>query len=220
MKITATRSGPSISEQMAKVEDALAKSITDVMSDETVGLKEDFRKQIRDAGMGNRLANTWRSDVYPRVFGKSSLSPSGYVQSFAPAIVDAFSKGAHIRPVNGAKWLWIPTKDGRRLFRASGKKKISSVDLQILYRDEIDIVFEGNKGFVFLNVVDGITRGGLRPATKIRVKGRKGMAARAAKRVLLFTLVRGVKMPKLLDIDGPAQKRTANVARRIASEWG
>ncbi|OEJ63865.1 hypothetical protein BEN30_17070 [Magnetovibrio blakemorei] len=37
----------------------------------TNGLKLDLRQQIQGAGLGRRLANTWRSEVYPK--GKKSI---------------------------------------------------------------------------------------------------------------------------------------------------
>jgi len=226
MKLTSQRSSTSLADQLHATEGEIAADITQIMREETNGLKDDYRKQVRDAGMGNRLANTWRSEAYPK--GGRSLNPAGYVWSNAPAIIDAFAKGAYIRPVNGGKWLWIPTRNvpARRsggTYASSVKRsngtRMSPEEVELHFNAELEIVIEGNKGEAFIDVVSGLS-GGYRRATAGRTQGRRGMAPRKAKPVLMFTLTRGVRMPRLYDLDGPAQQRAANVARRIRAKWG
>lgn len=226
MKPTARRTSAPLSDQLYAVEGEIAADITAIMAEETTGLKEDYREQVRDAGMGNRLANTWRSETYPK--GGRSLNPAGYVWSNAPAIIDAFARGAYIRPVNGAKWLWIPTRNvpARRRggsyassVKRSNGSRMSPEEVELHFNAELQVVIEGSKGSAFIDVVSGLS-GGYRRATAGRMQGRRGMAARQAKPVLMFNLVRGVRMPRLFDLDGPAQRRAANVARRIQAKWG
>lgn len=227
MKIRAKQASPSLAGQMAKVEDELAAFITDVMKDETIGLKDDYRQQVRGAGMSHRLANSWRSETYP--LGGKSLNPAGYIWSAAPAIIDSFVKGSFIRPVNGAKWLWIPTRNvparlragnySSRLSKRASGSRMSPEEVELHFNAELQVVIEGGRGFAFIDVVSGLS-GGYRRATPGRTQGRRGMAPRKQKAVLMFNLVRGVRMPRLFDLDGPAQKRAANVARRIQARWG
>ncbi|WP_088183584.1 DUF6441 family protein [Sphingobium sp. Z007] len=226
MRLTAHRIGTPLADQLYVTEGEIAADITKIMGEETAGLKDDYRRQVRDAGMGNRLANTWRSETYPK--GGRSLNPAGYIWSNAPAIIDAFSRGAYIRPVGGAKWLWIPTRNvpARRRggsYSSSPKRsngtRMSPEEVELHFNAELDIVIEGSKGFAFIDVVSGLS-GGYRRATPGRTQGRRGAAPRKAKPVLMFNLVRGVRMPKLFDLDGPAQKRANNVARRIQAKWG
>lgn len=226
MKINARYRSGSLIEAMAAIEGKVAADVTQIMRGETRELTMDYRQQVRDAGMGNRLANSWRSEVYPK--GGRSLNPAGYVWSAAPAIIDAFARGAHIRPVNGAKWLWIPTRNvpARRrggnyassVTRSNGTR-MSPEEVELHFNAELQVVIEGGKGSAFIDVVSGLS-GGFRPATAGRVTGRRGLAARKSKPMLMFNLVRGVRMPKLLEIQGPARERAANVARRIQSKWG
>ena len=48
----------------------------------TEGLKTELRGQITGAGLGTRLANTWRGELYPK--GQPSIGAAGYVWSKAP----------------------------------------------------------------------------------------------------------------------------------------
>lgn len=226
MRPTARRASSPLADQLYATEGEIAADITAIMVEETTGLKDDYRRQVREAGMGNRLANTWRSESYPK--GGRSLNPAGYVWSNAPAIIDAFSRGAYIRPVNGAKWLWIPTRNvpARRRggsyassVKRSNGTRMSPEEVELHFNAELQIVIDGNKGEAFIDVVSGLS-GGYRRATAGRTQGRRGMAPRKSRPVLMFTLTRGVRMPRLFDLDGPAQQRAANVARRIAAKWG
>ncbi|WP_313337282.1 DUF6441 family protein [Sphingobium yanoikuyae] len=226
MRLTARQVSLSLAQQLHATEGEIAADITAIMTDETTGLRDDYRQQVRDAGMGNRLANTWRAEAYPK--GGRSLNPAGYVWSNAPAIIDAFSRGAYIRPVNGGKWLWIPTRNVPARRRAgyysssikrSNGTRMSPEEVELHFNAELQIVIDGNKGEAFIDVVSGLS-GGYRRATAGRTQGRRGMAPRKAKPVLMFTLTKSVRMPRLFDLDGPAERRAANVARRIQAKWG
>ncbi len=72
----------------------------------TDGLKTELRGQITRAGLGTRLANTWRGEVYPR--GQPSIGAAGYVWSKAPGIIRLYAEGAVIRSKEGL-FLAIPT---------------------------------------------------------------------------------------------------------------
>lgn len=226
MRITAEYRPGSLTKLLDVIEGEIADDVTQIMREETRDLTMDYRQQVRDAGMGNRLANTWRAEVYPK--GGRSLNPAGYIWSNAPAIIDAFARGAHIRPVNGAKWLWIPTRNvpARRRggtyvssVKRSNGTRMSPEEVELHFNAELQVVIEGSKGSAFIDVVSGLS-GGYRRATAGRTQGRRGMAPRKQKAVLMFNLVRGVRMPRLFDLDGPAEKRAANVARRIQARWG
>jgi hypothetical protein len=227
VKISAQTVSPLLSKQMDAALSDVAESITGIMRDEVGLLKEDYRRQVLQAGMGPRMAKTWRGETYPKA--GHSLNPAGYIWSAAPEIVDSFVRGASIRPVNGAKWLWIPTKNVPRRRRAGnyvsslGKRSrgtaMTPEEVELHFNAELSVVIEGGKGFAFIDVVSGI-RTGYRPATAGRLKGRRGMAARKAKPVLMFNLRRGVKMPRLFELQAPADKAAARVARRIQARWG
>src|SRR5512134_1485539 len=73
----------------------------------TLGLKTELRAQVTGAGLGQRLANTWRSRIYPEG-GEQSLSTAGFVWSKAPNLIRLYDEGAIIRSKQGL-YLAIPT---------------------------------------------------------------------------------------------------------------
>jgi hypothetical protein len=82
-------------------------SVTDAMNEVTSGLKADLREQVTGAGLGQRLARTWRGKRFPE--NHPSMNAAAYVWSKAPDIIDGFDRGPTIRTVHGGKYLVIPT---------------------------------------------------------------------------------------------------------------
>tara|TARA_B100000378_G_scaffold229456_1_gene194090 strand:- start:1832 stop:2515 length:684 start_codon:yes stop_codon:yes gene_type:complete len=226
VKVLAGVVGGSLAGQMAAIEGDIARDITDIMNDEVDALKLELRQQVTSAGLGARMAKTWRSNVYPKA--GQSLNPAGYIWSAAPEIISSYIDGATIRPANGGKWLWIPTKAVPRRRRASnyasslGRRSrgtaMTPEEVELHFNAEFDIAFEGGKGFAFIDVVSGLSSG-YRQATAGRLRGRRGMAPRKAKPVLMFTLVKAVKKPRLLDLDGPTRRAANRIAARLNARW-
>jgi len=67
-----------------------------------IGLKTAWRAQITNAGLGRRLANSIRSQTYPK--SGDSLSAAALVWSQAPVILRAHDTGPLIRSKNGFGW--------------------------------------------------------------------------------------------------------------------
>jgi hypothetical protein len=67
-----------------------------------------LRDDVRRAGLGDRLANTWRAEVYPR--DGASLTPAVFVWSNAPEIIAGHSNDGMLRGRSG-NWLAIPTEN-------------------------------------------------------------------------------------------------------------
>src|ERR671910_347084 len=81
------------------------------------GLKTELRRQVTSAGLGQRLANSWRDKHYPN----QRLDAASLVYTKAPQIIRAFDDGAVIRSRRG-RFLAIPTEnaptkgtDGKRI---------------------------------------------------------------------------------------------------------
>jgi hypothetical protein len=70
MRLTAAIQG-SLSAYMAAEVRAGEKAVTAGVKQATDGLKLAMRRQVTSAGLGQRLANTWRGKVYPQ--GQVSL---------------------------------------------------------------------------------------------------------------------------------------------------
>jgi hypothetical protein len=116
---------------------AAERAVTAGIRAATDGLKTELRGQITGAGLGNRLANTWRGEVYPK--GQASLGAAGYVWSKAPRLVRLYAEGAIIRSKQGL-YLAIPTPaagrfgDGRQKITPAAWERIHGMRLRFVYR--------------------------------------------------------------------------------------
>jgi hypothetical protein len=86
--------GRIMAEEVKAAEQAVSKGVGEA----TEGLKSELRTQVTNAGLGPRLARTWRSETYPR--GQASISSAGLVWSKAPGIIRVYENGAIIRSRN------------------------------------------------------------------------------------------------------------------------
>jgi hypothetical protein len=73
------------------------------------GLRTELRRQLTSAGLGQRLANSWRDRHYPN----QHLDAATLVYTKAPQIIRAFDEGAVIRSKRG-RFLAIPTENAPR----------------------------------------------------------------------------------------------------------
>ncbi len=92
----------------ATVEDLAQAAMAAADSVETWG-KGQLRADTRGP-LGDKVANAWRSKVWPNRSGQASLSPSIGWWSNAPHIIQAFSEGLTIRAGEG-KYILIPTEN-------------------------------------------------------------------------------------------------------------
>ncbi|WP_380787237.1 DUF6441 family protein [Sphingomonas sp. R86521] len=194
---------PDFAALMSDVEGGIAKAATAAMRETSKPTVMSLREQVTSNGLGQRLANTWRDRVYPEK--RESITPSGYIWSNAPDVIDSFVRGATVRPVAGGKYLWIPTKNvprARGRSRATSTKRMTPDEVQAEFNQEF-VILRGRAGrlLAFLARDRGVTkRGALRKAGKGR------MAHGKQELTLMFTLVRTVRLPKLLDLKKPADQ--------------
>ena len=97
---------PDLVAMMAAEIKAGEKAVTKAVNEAGTSVKSAWRAQITGAGLGQRLANTIRSEQFPK--GRPSLNAAAVVWSKAPVIVGAHETGPLIRSRNGF-WLAIPT---------------------------------------------------------------------------------------------------------------
>ena len=173
------------------------RSVTTSVRESAEGLKSELRAQVTAAGLGVRLANTWRSRVYPQ--GRPSISAAGMVWSNAPTIVRAFDEGPVIRSKDGF-WLAIPLP-------AAGKgrrgKKLTPGEWERLRGQRLRFVYR--RGRPSLLVADNQrARGGKRGG--FALASGKAIAAGRVATVAIFLLVPQVHLRKRLNID-PAGNR-------------
>lgn len=207
-------------EVTAAVESDVSIAATEAMRGATYKAVRDLRRQVTDAGMSQRLANTWRDRVYPEK--RRSMTPTGYIWSNAPEIIDSFSRGATIVPIAGSRFLAIPTDrvpNARRRMGFDGKvvRGGRMTPAEVEHTFNADLFYKRGKNgnvLAFLNLVRAKNGRGVRRGTAGRAR-----QGRAPEPILMFVLVPAVKMPKLFDLDAAAQtwanNYTAEFARRL-----
>lgn len=176
------------------------------------GLKAELRAQTLAAGLGPRLARTWRSQAYPRA--GQSLSAAAMVFSKAPGVMRAFTEGAVIRSERGF-FLAIPTAAAPK--QGVGGKRISPANFPEHRFGRLRFVYR--RGAPSLLVVDD-----LRART-----GKRGGFARASQRaiargqtttVVMFILVPQVRIRKRIDFEAAARRWIDQLPGLIVQEWG
>ena len=105
MRLKAAVEG-SLVEYMEREYQNCARAVTKGVSLAANGLKIAMRTQVKSAGLGARLANTWRGDVYPKA--KNSVSAASVVYTKAQKIMEGFEYQTVVRGKDGL-WLAIPT---------------------------------------------------------------------------------------------------------------
>ena len=163
------------------------KAVTTAMREAGTGLKTSWRAQITGAGLGRRLANTIRSQTYPK--SGESMAAAALVWSKAPVIIGADDAGSLIRSKNGF-WLTIPTAAAGRGFRGG---KITPREWE--RRRGLRLRFVYRRRGPSLLVADAARMNTRGQAVASRSKTGRGQAT-----VPIFLLVPQVKLPKRLDL--------------------
>ena len=182
------------------------KAVSITMAQAGAGLKSAWRGQIAGAGLGQRLANTIRSQTYPK--GRNSLDAAALVWSNAPEIIGAHDTGPLIRSANGF-WLAIPlpaagkSRGGKRITPGIWEQK-TGLRLRFVYR---------NRGPSLL-VADAVRLNTRGQAAVSKSKTGKGQVT-----ALIFLLVRQVKLPKRLDLMRDAERAQAAIPGSIVRNW-
>ena len=205
--------------------DQIARATSEGMRRAVEGLKEDLRNETYAAGLGLRVANAWQGSTFPDK-GRISLDPAGYVWTNTPRIVDGFVRGATIRPVAGGRYLWIPTDNvpivsGSQRADPSrrGRGPATPYEVELLFNQDLILRrWRGGRMLAFVEVIKARTqrtgRRNLRRATPGRLaQGRK------VERILMFVLVRSVKLRSLIDPQAAGQRWAARVPALIAAAW-
>jgi hypothetical protein len=164
-----------------------------------------LRGDVRRAGLGDRLANTWRVNVFPKSASVHTHSPAVFVKDTAPEIVTAHGLGATIRSRDGL-WLAIPTENVPRVARsgnqaATGRRgtrfqsRATPQEVESLF--DQDLIFIRGRGGQMLAFIDKTLGGRLKRARKGRSVAT--VQARFDRLVLMFVMVRQVTLRKRLD---------------------
>lgn len=182
------------------------KAVSTAMTAAGAGLKSSWRAQITGAGLGQRLANSIRSQTYPK--GRNSLDAAALVWSKAPVIVGAHDSGPLIRSGNGF-WLAIPLPaagkplGGKRVTPGMWEKK-TGLQLRFVYR---------RRGPSLL-VADAV-----RLNTRGQAAVSKSKSGRGQVTAPIFLLVPQVKLRKRLNLARDAERVQAAIPASIVANW-
>ena len=181
------------------------RAVTAAMRDAGTDLKAAWRGQIAQAGLGRRLANSIRSQSYPRA--GESLRAAALVWSKAPVIIGAHDTGPLIRSRDGF-WLAIPLPAAGRSLRGGRMtpgewERRRGLRLRFVYR---------RRGPSLL-VADG------RLNSRGLGVGSRSRTGRGKATVPIFLLLPQVKLAKRLDLARDAERAQAAVPRLIVANW-
>lgn len=161
------------------------------MIEATQGLQDELRGQVSAAGLGSRLANSWRSQVYPGQ-GAITLSPAGMVWSKAPTLMRAYEEGTIIRAKN-AQALAIPTD---LVPMKGGRRPMTPVEVEARFgRDLRYVPLKNGNAVLIMDQVMVSKSGKLRKASQ-----RRSQAGQKVRGTVMFVLVRQVMVKKRIDI--------------------
>ena len=208
MRITAAIQG-SLTETMAAEVRAAETAVTAGVKQATDGLKLSMRRQVTSAGLGQRLANTWRGKVYPQ--GQVSLKAAGLVYTNAPEIMVGLEIATVIRGKDGL-WLAIPTPNAPK--RGVGGKRINPSNFPEQSLGRLRFVYRPSG--VSLLVVDNVraTARGIRSATDKQKASGRGLST-----AVMFWLVRQVRTKKRIDLKREAEVWQNRLPSLIANNW-
>ncbi len=196
---------PDLAAMMAAEIAAGERAVTTAVREAGTSLKTAWRGQITGAGLGQRLANTIRSEQFPK--GKPSLNAAALVWSKAPVIIGAHDVGPLIRSKNGF-WLAIPTEAAGKSLRGG---RVSPREWERRTGLRLRIVHRRMGPSLLVAEAQLNTRG--------RAVASRSRTGRGVVTVPIFLLVPQVKLPKRLDLARDAERAHEAVPKLIAASW-
>lgn len=177
--------------------------------------KRHLRMGVIGAGLGPRLANAWRSVVFPVARPTRALGPTLVFFTKAENLISAYNEGVTIRH-KGGKMLAIPTAnvkgtqidvlnaDGSVRKRVNGKpvtrrRKMTPDEVEKRYGQKLTFIRAKRRG-VWLAFID---KGLQRRMTLWRKKdpAARGAEPKPRKLLLMFILVKQVRLRKRLNVE-------------------
>jgi hypothetical protein len=196
---------PDLAAMMATEIAAGERAVTAAIREAGTSLKTAWRGQITGAGLGQRLANTIRSEQFPK--SKASLNAAALVLSKAPVIIGAHDTDPLIRSRSGL-WLAIPTEAAGKSLRGG---RISPRE------------WERRTGlrlrFVYRRIGPSLLVAEARLNTRGRAVAARSRTGRGVATVPIFLLVPQVKLPKRLDLARDADRALDSVPGLIVGNW-
>jgi len=192
------------------------KAVTSGIKEATIGLKMSMRRQVLSAGLGQRMANTWRGNIYPK--SQNSIRAAGLVYTKASKVLSGFEESTIIRSKNGL-WLAIPTPNAPK--KGVGGKRISPSNfpehrfgkLRFIYQKNGPSLLVAEKLQASFKRKTGALRG-FKKASKRNLKTGQRLTT-----VVMFWLVPQVKMPRLIHFKKESKKWQSQLPALILKNW-
>ena len=184
------------------------RAVTQSMSTVGLAVKSGWRDQIAQAGLGSKLSNSIRHQVYPK--GQPSLNAATLIYSKAPKIIRAH-EGTVVQSQNGF-WLAIPLPvagkgpRGARITPAQWEARTGR-RLTFIYRRGRHALLVDTGNVVKHNYM---TKSG---EHKRRGSGRKNVT------IPVFALVPQVRLPRRLNVAAVAEMAAARLPGLIIANW-
>lgn len=205
-----------LSAERVRIEGVTIEAMTEVME----GLKEELRDDVFGAGLGERLARTWRGRVYENR-GRGD-GAAAFVWSRAPKIMRYFSEDRVIR-ARGGRFLAIPTDDAPR---KPGGGRMTPAEVENKFGRPLQFISPGDRGFQtpsarrggvgFLVMKELVIRKSSQrwrnASAREKARGRRPLQA-----VIMFILVPVVRGRKRLDLEAAARRWAARAPKLIES---
>ncbi|MGH6896005.1 MAG: DUF6441 family protein [Geminicoccaceae bacterium] len=212
MKLVATLAHSPQADMQAELR-AIEHAVTIGTREAGRGLKTELRRQVASAGLGQRLANSWRDRHYPN----QKLDAASLVYTKAPQIIRAFDEGALIRSARG-RFLAIPTENTPR--KGTDGKRISPSTFPEHRFGPLRFVPRPTGPSLL--VVDGLRASFSRQTGELRGFRRATDRARRSGQgqttVVMFLLVPQVKLSKRLDVARAAERWSAQLPALIEQQ--
>jgi Family of unknown function (DUF6441) len=205
MKLTGTIMRSLQANMQAELRD-IERAVASGTRDAGRGLKAELRRQVSSAGLGQRLANSWRDKHYPN----QKLDAASLVYTKAPQIIGAFDEGAVIRSRRG-RFLAIPTENAPR--KGTDGRRISPSTFPEHRFGPLRLVPRPNGPSLL--VVDGLRASYSRQTGHLRgfrrAPDRAGPSGQGLTTVVMFVLVPQVKLRKRLHVTRAAEHWSAQL---------
>lgn len=187
--------GGDLDVMQAGVMDAMARAGHDTMHELKDRGVSRLRASVREAGLGDRVANTWRGEVYPK--RGYSPEPALFIWSKAPELINAH-QGETIHGRDGG-WLAIPVPDSpAENFPARGMSKVEYARQR--FGDRLFVIpgIPGARPAILAVEGVGQTKTG---RLTVRKKTKSGNWGKGTMTAFLFWLVPQVTLKRVLDVD-------------------
>ena len=219
MRLEAALTGDLVKILKQEVDDAET-AITAAVREKTEWLKAEWRRQAQGAGLGQRVTNAIRSEVYPK--GRKSMKAAGLVFARAGkggalgsvgALLQNLDEGVVIR-ARDAQALAIPTDAVPKM---RGGRRMTPVEVEQEFGQDLEYVPRG-RGLppllVLQNLVAGRRAGSFRKATDRRRQTGRGLVW-----VVMFVLTRAVSIKKRVALRKAAQQAADDLPAAILRHY-